>query len=114
MTPDSDKDFDQKIKTSDSSVSDKTTGDSEVQQGIGVEKNDVKDYEKSDDQQEYIEEANNNTALANEDPVQGDESLTSYYQTGSFNEDDDDDDDDERGIEVGDDPDETQKKIPVM
>lgn len=45
-----------------------TSGDSTVQQGKGVEIEKKKSYEKDETQQEFIEEANNNTEVANEDP----------------------------------------------
>jgi len=56
----------------------KTTGDSEVQDGSGVERPEQqkKAYEKSDEAQEYIQDANNNTASGNESPVQNGKGMT--------------------------------------
>ena len=56
----------------DSKSNSKTTGDSQVQDGKDVVRPEEqkKSYEKSDEQQEYIEDVNNNTAVANEPPVQ--------------------------------------------
>ena len=114
----------EKTKTSstDGKDSDKTTGDSQEQNGIGIANHhEDKSYDKSDEQQEYIEQANNNTAAGNDDPVQDGKGMTMCAPLmGESDEDDDDDDEDDDGdnpyteIEVGDDPDETRKKIPVM
>ncbi len=97
----------------------KTTGDSEVQDGKGVVEHEVEmPYEKGDDQQEYIEQANDNTEVANESPVQNGKGMTSLLDSNNQDDDDDDSDDDDDDplteIEIGDDPDETKKKIPVM
>ncbi len=62
------------VQTSSSDGSDSTTTpDSEVQEGAGVTTHEKKSYDKGDDQQEYIEEANNNTKVANSDPVKNGE-----------------------------------------
>jgi hypothetical protein len=108
-----------KTSSTDSKDNDLTTGDSQQQDGAGVAVHEEeKTYEKSDEQQEYIEDANNNTAVANESPVQDGKSMTmSANIFGSMDGDDDDDDDNEdplTEIEIGDDPDETSKKLPVM
>ena len=110
------------IKTSstDSKDNDKTTGDSQEQNGIGVANHEeVKSYEKSDEQQEYIENANNNTAAGNESPVQDGKGMT--MSATVFGEEDDDDNNGEDAeedplteIEIGDDTDETSKRLPVM
>ena len=74
-----DPELSQGTKTStDSKDSSKTTGDSEVQDGSGVVRPEQqkKAYEKSDEQQEYIEQANNNTASGNESPVQNGKGMT--------------------------------------
>ena len=61
-----------KTSSTDSKDNSKTTGDSQVQDGTGVERPEAgeKSYEKSEEQQEYIEQANSNSASANESPVQ--------------------------------------------
>ena len=109
------------VKTSSGDGRDgKTTGDSQQQSGQGV----VADQDKepsdpSDQQQEYIDDANNNTEVANTNPVQDGNSLTMLASLpGDEDEDDEDeDDDDDDGddpLTIGDDPGETKKKIPVM
>ncbi|HEX8278134.1 MAG TPA: hypothetical protein VF540_05540 [Segetibacter sp.] len=104
-----------KTSSTDSKSNSKTTGDSQVQDGIGVENQEEKSYEKSDEQQEYLEQANNNTAAANESPVQDGKGMTMLAGVGNDEEDDDDEDDDPlTEIEIGDDPAETNKKLPVM
>lgn len=108
-----------KTSSTDGKSNSKTTGESQVQDGQGVVDHDVeRPYEKGDDQQEYIEQANNNTATSNESPVQNGKGMT-MLATGFGNsvdsdEEDDDDDDPLTEIQIGDDPDETKKKIPVM
>lgn len=57
-----------KTSSTDEKGSDKTTGDSQVQDGKGVVQHEEKTYEKSDEQQEYVDQANNNTKVANESP----------------------------------------------
>lgn len=113
-----DPDLSKKPKTSstDSKDNSKTTGDSQVQDGEGVVRPEEqeKSYDKSEEQQEYIEEANNNTASGNESPVQNGKGMTMCANSASDDDDDDDDDDPSTDIEIGDDPDETKKKIPVM
>jgi hypothetical protein len=75
------RDTSENVKTSstDSKENSKTTGDSQVQDGEGVERPEQqkKAYEKSDEQQEYLQEANNNTAVANENPKQNRKRLSS-------------------------------------
>lgn len=62
---------DPKTSSTDGKNNSKTTGDSQVQNGEGVVDHEVKrPYEKGNDQQEYIEQANNNTEVANETPLQ--------------------------------------------
>lgn len=66
-----------KTSSTDGKSNSKTTGESQVQDGQGVVDHDVeRPYEKGDDQQEYIEQANNNTATANESPVQNGKGMT--------------------------------------
>ena len=67
-----------KTSSTDSKDNSKTTGDSQVQDGSGVirPEEQEKSYEKSDEQQEYIEQANNNTASGNESPVQNGKGMT--------------------------------------
>jgi molybdopterin converting factor small subunit len=67
-----------KTSSTDSKQNPKTTGDSQVQDGEGVERPEAqeKSYEKSDEQQEYIQDANNNTAAGNESPVKDGKGLT--------------------------------------
>lgn len=60
---------DVKTSSTDSKNNSKTTADSSVQDGEGVETHDVKSYEKSDEQQEYLQDANNNTEVANKNPA---------------------------------------------
>ena len=69
---------DTKTSSTDSKDNSKTTGDSQVQDGTGVVRPEgqEKAYEKSDEQQEYIEQANNNTASGNESPVQNGKGMT--------------------------------------
>jgi hypothetical protein len=107
-----------KTSSTDGKNSSKTTGDSEVQDGKGVVDHEVeRPYEKGDDQQEYIEQANNNTEVANESPVQNGKGVT-MLATGHNDDDEDDDDEDSNDplteIEIGDDTNETEKKLPVM
>ncbi len=109
-----------KTSSTDGKSNSKTTGDSEVQDGTGVVDHEVeRPYEKGDDQQEYIEQANNNTEVANESPVQNGKGMTmsapDYEDDGDDDDDSDDDDTDPlTEIEIGDDPNETEKKLPVM
>ena len=105
-----------KTSSTDSKSNSKTTGDSQVQDGIGVVNQEEKPYEKSDEQQEYIDQANNNTEAANESPVQNGKGMTMLAGVNSDNEEDDDEDDTDplTTIEIGDDPAETEKKFPVM
>ena len=106
-----------KTSSTDSKQNSKTTGDSQVQDGEGVVRPEEQEkaYEKSEEQQEYLEDANNNTASANESPVKDGKGLTmSTNNDGSEEDDDDEDHDPSTEIEIGDDPDETQKKIPIM
>ena len=114
---------DTKTSSTDGKSNSKTTGDSEVQDGEGVvEHEEKRPYEKADDQQEYIEEANNNTKVANESPVQNGKGMTMLTGTMMSDADDDDSDEDDDSddddpfteIEIGVDPDDTKKKIPVM
>ncbi len=105
-----------KTSSTDGKNSSKTTGDSEVQDGKGVVDHEVeRPYEKGDDQQEYIEQANNNTEVANESPVQNGKGVT-MLATGPNDDDDDDEDSNDplTEIEIGDDTNETEKKLPVM
>jgi hypothetical protein len=69
---------DVKTSSTDSKDNSKTTGDSQVQDGEGVVRPEEqqKSYEKSDEQQEYIQDANNNTAAGNESPVQNGKSMS--------------------------------------
>jgi hypothetical protein len=107
-----------KTSSTDSKNNSKTTGDSQVQDGSGIARTEQQEkaYEKSDEQQEYIEQANNNTEVANEAPVKDGKTLSMIANTGDDDDDDDEDDDDDpdTDIEVGDDPDGTKKKIPVF
>lgn len=107
-----------KTSSTDGKSNSKTRGDSQVQDGSGVVDHEVeRPYEKGDDQQEYIEQANNNTEAANESPVQNGKGMTMLTTFTSDSDDDDDDDDDDDPlieIEIGDDPNDTKKKIPVM
>lgn len=107
-----------KTSSSDGRNDDKTTGDSQVQNGTGVVQHEVEPgYEKSDDQQEYIEQANDNTEVANESPVRDGKGMTNsaiVLKDGDDDDEDEDDDDPLTEIEIGDDPEETKKKIPVM
>ena len=110
------------VKTSsDDGRDSKTSGDSQQQSGQGV----VADHDKepsdpSDQQQEYIDDVNNNTEAANENPVQDGQGLTMSANLPGEDDDDDDDeddDDDDDGDDpeiIGDDPAETKKKLPVM
>lgn len=67
-----------KTSSTDSKDNSKTTGDSQVQDGSGVERPEEQEkaYEKSEEQQEYIDQANNNTATGNEDPVKNGKGMT--------------------------------------
>lgn len=108
-----------KTSSTDGKSNSKTTGDSQVQDGQGVVDHEVeRPYEKGDDQQEYIEQANNNTETANESPVQNGKGMTSLTTVVSNEDEDDSDDEDDDDplteFEIGDDPDETKKKIPIM
>lgn len=108
-----------KTSSTDGKSNSKTTGDSQVQDGSGVVDHEVeRPYEKADDQQEYIEQANNNTEAANESPVQNGKGMTMLTTLTSDSDEDDEDDEDEDDplteIEIGDDPNDTKKKIPVM
>jgi hypothetical protein len=69
---------DPKTSSTDSKGNAKTTGDSQVQDGSGVERPEQQEkaYEKSDEAQEYIRDANNNTASGNESPVQNGKGMT--------------------------------------
>jgi hypothetical protein len=112
-----------KTSSTDSKDNSKTTPDSQEQNGIGVANHDKKLYEKSEEQEEYIDNANNNTATGNDDPVQDGKGMTMCAGLSLMDEDDDDDDEDDEdddddddgdAFEVGDDPSETKKKMPVM
>ena len=109
-----------KTSSTDGKSSSKTTGDSQVQDGKGVVDHEVEQpYEKGEDQQEYIEQANNNTEVANESPVQNGKGMTMLANVSGQEEDDDDDSDEDDDdplteTQIGDDPDDTKKKIPVM
>ncbi|MGI8634493.1 MAG: hypothetical protein ACR2KZ_03720 [Segetibacter sp.] len=67
-----------KTSSTDSKENSKTTDDSQVQDGQGVirPEEQKKAYEKSEEQQEYLQDANNNTALSNESPVQDGKGMT--------------------------------------
>lgn len=112
-----------KTSSTDGKSDSRTTGDSQVQKGEGVVDHEVKmPYDKGEDQQEYIEEANENTEVANESPVQNGKGMTMLSNFGADDPDDEDDDDDDSDddddplteTEIGDDPNETKNKIPVM
>lgn len=79
-TNNSNADFSQGAKTSSttSKENDKTTGDSQVQEGAGVIRRaeQEKAYEKSEENQEYIQQANNNTETSNASPVQDGQGMT--------------------------------------
>ena len=111
---------DVKTSSTDSKENSKTTGDSQVQDGTEVlrPEEQEKSYEKSDEQQEYLEDANNNTKVANEAPVKDGNtlSMSAFIGTVQNNGDDDDeaDEDGDTDLEIGDDFDETKKKIPVF
>lgn len=68
---------DVKTSSTDSKDNSKTTGDSQVQDGEGVirQEEEEKSYEKSDEQQEYLQGANNNTAVGNDSPVKNGEGV---------------------------------------
>lgn len=55
-----------------------TTGDNEVQDGTDVVRPEEREkaYDKSDEQQEYLQDANNNTAVGNKNPVKDGKGLT--------------------------------------
>ena len=76
----SDPNIHQGVKTSstDSKENSNTTGDSQVQDGEGIlrPEQQEKAYEKSDEQQEYIKDANNNTASGNESTVKNDKGMS--------------------------------------
>ena len=67
-----------RTSSTDSKDNSKTTGDSQVQDGSDVVRPEEqeKSYEKSDEQQEYLEQANNNTAAGNESPVKDGKGMT--------------------------------------
>ena len=113
VDPNAEKDV--KTSSTDSKENPKTTGDSQVQDGKNIEINNKKSYEKSDEQQEYVNDINNNTELSNEDPVQDGQGFT-MLAAGSTDEDEEEDDDDDNDsiTELGDDTDETEKKLPIM
>lgn len=67
---------DVKTSSTDSVANSKTTGDSQEQNGIGVGNHTEKSYEKSEEAEEYIDDANQNTAVANDDPVQDGKGMT--------------------------------------
>ncbi|MEJ7685200.1 MAG: hypothetical protein WKG06_46610 [Segetibacter sp.] len=98
-----------KTSSTDGKSNSKTTGDSEVQDGTGVVDHEAeRPYEKGDDQQEYIEQANNNTEAANESPVKNGKGMTMLTTVAKDDDDDDSDDDDDDDplteIEIGDNP----------
>lgn len=68
---------DVKTSSTNSKENSKTTGDSQVQDGSEVERPEQQEkaYEKSDEQQEYLQQANNNTASGNESPVQDEQGM---------------------------------------
>ncbi len=112
-----------KTSSTDGKSNSKTTGESQVQDGQGVVDHEIeRPYEKGEDQQEYIEQANNNTANANDSPVKNGKGMTmsamvlgnSVDDDEDDSNDDEDDDDPLTELQIGDDPDETKKKIPVM
>ena len=103
-----------KTSSTDGKSSTKTTGDSEVQAGEGVVDHEVeRPYEKGDDQQEYIEQANNNTEVANESPVQNGKSMSMSANIPGEEADDDETNPLTETV-IGDDPNETKNKIPMM
>ncbi len=108
------KDPNPKTSSSDGTSSDdKTSGESTVQQGQQVvnEEDQNKAINKEQANEEYVSDINNNTIQANENPT----GLVGLNMLGDEDDDDDDDDDDPlTEIEIGDDPEETKKKIPVM
>ena len=108
------KDPNPKTSSSDGTSSDdKTSGESTVQQGQQVvnEEDQNKAINKEQANEEYVSDINNNTVQANENPT----GLVGLNMLGDEDDDDDDDDDDPlTEIEIGDDPEETKKKIPVM
>lgn len=108
---------DPKTSSSDGTSSDeKTTGESTVQQGEQVvnEEDQNKVINKEQTNEEYVSDINNNTIEANKNPT----GLVNLATPGGDDDDDEDDDDDDDDplteIEIGDDPDDTKKKIPVM
>ncbi len=110
------KDPNPKTSSSDGTSSDeKTSGESTVQQGQQVvnEEDQNKAINKEQTNEEYVSDLNNNTIQANENPT----GLVGFSLQGDDDDEDDDDDDDDdplTEIEIGDDPDETKRKIPVM
>lgn len=109
-----------KTSSTDGKNSDKTTGESQVQNGEGVIKDEIEiPADKAEEPEEYIEQANNNTAVANQSPVQNGKGMTMLATIYGGQDDDDDDDSDNNDdplteITIGDDPDETKNKIPVF
>jgi len=109
---------DPKTSSSNGESSDeKTTGESTVQQGEQVvnEEDQNKVINKEQTNEEYVSDINNNTIEANKNPI----GLVNLAMPGGDDDDDEDDDEDDdddplKEIEIGDDPDETKKKIPVM
>lgn len=107
-----------KTSSSDGASSDeKTSGESTVQEGQQVvnEEDQNKAINKEQTNEEYVSDINNNTIQANENPT----GLVGVAMPGKDDEDEDDDDDDDDDeplteIEIGDDPDQTKKKLPVM
>jgi hypothetical protein len=92
-------------ETSTPGTSDKNTGESMPQDGETVVNE--QEQNKSVNQEEFIEDAAQNTHEANATDGEG------KLPSGNFNTNDEDDDDTEILV-IGDDTDETQKKIPTL
>lgn len=118
-TPTKDKNGNEQIELSNDP---KTSRDSEVQDGKDVvneqEQNDIVNGQDGSAAEEYVNSANNSTKVANDSPLNNENGRG--YDSGVMADDDDDDDDDDKDddplkeIEIGDDPEEEKKKIPIM
>jgi hypothetical protein len=100
----------------------KTSGDSQPQEGKEVvneqEQNDIVNGQGGEGVEEFVDIAASNTRQANDSPLNNENGTTAGSGIAPKEDEDDDDEDDDddplKELEIGDDPEEEKKKIPVM
>jgi hypothetical protein len=102
-------------ETSDTTNNGENSGESTVQEGKDVVNTQEQEKVVNEEaQEEYINDINIQTTTNSSSQLESKFSLPGDEDDEDDDDEDDDDDDDGDPIEIGDDPAETKKKIPVM